>query len=428
MTLHSQINSAYKLLTEQLNQAKLLLLHPASRYRSVLIAKLVNDPAIPVFYYAMGPDDLDINAFIAGLTHDLMNQHPTFGRHLNMLPASVFENPEDSLDILLETFTIELAEFSDEPFVFVLDEYDRSNPADDIQKFVERLLDWLPPNCRIVINSRTMPRLPWIALIARGDALVLRDHTIVRDEFYRPKADEVDIEVFALGPGYVLQNGKLVNTWEGHLPRLLLFFALDQPIITRSEICRAFWPDLTDEQAVNVFHVTKRRLHKALDTEVLIHEDGFYRFNPDIRVYYDLDEFTSNLLQGRNEEKDYETRLAAMEWAVKLYDGPYLQGHDDLWAQERRKYFRFGFAEAIDFLAQDWLKQGRKEQALLLYLKALKESPEREDIHRIVMQLYQELGRRSEAVAHYRALAHLLEQEKREPEPETQAVYEQILG
>lgn len=178
---------------------------------------------------------------------------------------------------------------SQEPFYLILDEYDRSDSADDIQRFVEKLVANPSHNCRIIINSRTLPRLPWVSLIAQKRAVLLEDNLLIKHDFYRVETGgKYKLEVFALGPGHVLMNGTAIESWEGHLPRLLFFFALDRPIITRSEICQAFWPELHMDQAVNVFHVTKRRLHKALDMDVLVHDGGYYRVNPDMAIHYDV--------------------------------------------------------------------------------------------------------------------------------------------
>src|SRR4029077_14782627 len=85
-------------------------------------------------------------------------------------------------------------------------------------------------------------------------------------DFYNNQTESnARVEIFGLGPGTVMLDSEPIDSWEGHLPRLLFFFALDRPVVTRSEICQAFWPELNTDQAVNVFHVTKRRLHKALD-------------------------------------------------------------------------------------------------------------------------------------------------------------------
>src|SRR5262245_59828145 len=86
MKLHDQINRAYQMFLDQLNTVRVVLLHPNSRYRSVLVARLTNTQDIPTFYYALGPDDINVQAFVTGMTHDIANQRPTFGRHINIIP------------------------------------------------------------------------------------------------------------------------------------------------------------------------------------------------------------------------------------------------------------------------------------------------------------------------------------------------------
>jgi len=430
MRLHTLIDDAYQTLLNQLDNTRVALLHPSSRYRSMLIARLINDSSYRVFYYALGPDDIKLQAFLASITHDMANQHPTFGRHINMLPRDVYENPSDHFDTVLDTFVADLTEISDDNFILVLDEYDRSDTADDVQRFVEKLAGRLPGNGRMVINSRTLPRLPWVSMIAAKEAVMLEDSKVIQTDFY----DVVNngntsgnggtpLEVFALGPGYVQVNSKPIETWEGHLPRLLFFFALDRALVTRSEICHAFWPELESDQAVNVFHVTKRRLHKALDFDVLVHDDGYYRINPAMGVYYDVMEFTSNLMVGRNSD-DADERFNAFQRVVDLYRGPFLQGHSDGWIDERRESYRAGYMEALTKLAHMWIDRERYEQALVLLQKALEEDKDREDLHRDLMQLYTTIGRRSEAAAHYQKA----KEEGIVFTPETHDFYEHLMN
>src|SRR5690242_5083623 len=134
MNLHAIIDHIYQSFKVSLEASKTILLHPNSRYRSILVAHLINASDYKVFYYALGPDDISVPSFLDGITHDLANQNPMFGRHINML------EPEDStnLEKLLETFVRDLAELSSDDFVLILDEYDRSDEADDIQWFIER--------------------------------------------------------------------------------------------------------------------------------------------------------------------------------------------------------------------------------------------------------------------------------------------------
>jgi DNA-binding SARP family transcriptional activator len=423
MTLHKIIETSYEMFLEHIQKARITLLHPRSRYRSVLIAKLLNDPEIKTYYYAMGPDDVNIPSFLSGLTHDLADQYPLFGRNLNQMR---YETSED-MDQLIDTLVEDLEELSQEPFVLIFDEYDRADAADDLQSFIEKLIPSLPDQCRLIINSRTLPRLPWVSLIAQKQATVLEDDTLVSSDFYGIETGDAPLlEVFALGPGYVLLDSSQVSTWEGHLPRLLFFFALDRPIVTRAEICQAFWPELETDQAVNVFHVTKRRLHKALGFDVLVHEGGYYRVNPNVSIHYDIMDFVGALVEGRAAPED--EAVPAWQRAIDIYRGPFLQGHGDAWISERREDFRAGYLEALTEMAKARKSEGRSEHALGLFLRAITENPSREDLHREVMKLYAELGRRSEAAAHYQRLADDLKNNDAAPQPETTALYDEILS
>lgn len=428
MKLHDLVEQSYQTFLQQADGTRVLLLHPQSRYRSMLIARLINDPDYRVLYYALGPDDIKLSSFLTAITHDLANQHATFGRHINMLPQNVYDNPQVHLDIVVETFAKELAEISDKRIYLVLDEYDRSDSADDVQRFVERIASVLPDNCRIVVNSRNLPRLPWVSMMAQRLAVMIEDETVIRKEFYGPDHDGTNkFEVYALGPGFVVADGNPIDNWEGHLPRLLFFFALDRPIVTRSEICHAFWPELEPDQAVNVFHVTKRRLHKALDTDVLVHDDGYYRINPDLGIYYDVMDFVTLLMEGRN-NPDEDARFNAWQRAAEMYRGPFLQGHNDEWIEQRRTNFRAGYLEALTEMAHVWISRERFEQALTLLQRALAEDNTRQNLHRDLMRLYAQLGRRSEAAAHYQKLEDDLKTANVLVDPETIAVYREIMG
>jgi DNA-binding SARP family transcriptional activator len=419
------VSQAYHNLQQQ--NASVILLHPNSQYRSLLIARLLHDPVCKTYYYALNPDDISVRIFVESLTRNLSNQFPLFGRHLNLLPTSVYDEFHANEDLVMSTIRRELSDLSDQQYYFVLDEYDRSDQSDDIHRFIELLAHYLPPHCKLVLNGRTLPRLPWLAMIARQEAAILLDDQIINKEFYgTPQLDRYDVYATSLGPGQVRVNDTLIDSWEGHLPRLLFFFALDRPVVTRSEICKSFWPELESDQAVNVFHVTKRRLHKALDTDILLHNDTHYRVNPTISVYYDATEFVEKLVEGRDPHN--KQRYESWKRAIEIYTGPYLQGHDEKWIRERRDAYRTGYLEAITNTAQYWIDRDRRELAIRFYEQGLAADFFREDIHRSLMQLYAYLGRRSEAVAHFKEMDTVYRRNKRTMQPETLQLYSDIMA
>lgn len=423
-SLKELVQPSIQTVVNSIEYNKLMLIHPSSRYRTLIISALIDDPPCPLFYYGLGFEDVSLDAFLTGLVRDLSDQMPTFGKHTSMAR----QQSPGNIDVLAEAFAADLAELSSDHYLLILDDYDRADEVAEVQTFAERLLDYLPDQCHLLINSRSLPRLPWVALVARAQAVVLRDARMLTSGFYSESFQQnPNIEVFALGSGYVMINGVQVNTWEGYLPRLLFFFVLDRPMVTRAEICESFWPNLPIDQAVNVFHVTKRRLHKALGFDVLVHEGGHYQVNPDINLKYDVLEFVKFLVEARAASGAEAEEL----WldAVETYRGEFLQGHTDEWVIKRRGDFKVGYLQALIRLAEISRDKGELEYALGYYLKSVAEAPNREDLHRHVLQLYHDLGRRGEAAEHYSYLRNLLDSEYNiAPSPETQDLYQAIVS
>ena len=422
--LQNFIEPSYDALLQRTQDFPIVLLHPQSNYRSVVVARLVAEAPRPVFYHALASYDVNVEAFLAGLAHNLSATVPTFGWHLSKLPPES-ANREAIVACLLE----ELHDLTDDPFFLVLDHYDATDRADDVQELLEALLVQLPSNCQVVINSRTLPRMPWLALVARRGALILSDHPTDADGLYRSdqKGAIARLDVRCLGPSTIEKDGKIIDDWEGHLPRLLLIFALERPVVTRSEICQTFWPNLDSDQAVNVFHVTKRRLHKALGFDALIHEDGYYRVNPKLNVRYDVSEFVSALIRGRLADT-HEAAEEAWQAAVDGYEGPFLQGHSEEWIKSQREAYQLGYLEAMMALANNRIAAKRPEHALRLLIQATNEQIEFEPLHREIMKLYVSLGRRSEAASHFQMLVEQLKDRSQKPSEETRQLYQELMS
>lgn len=426
--LNALIEKSYNAVTDEIMRHGVVLLHPDSQYRSVLLAKLLDDERFNTFYYSVSIGDTDLKPFIDNLIGVLSTQYAPFGRHLKMLPPALFDDLDQNMHTIVSTFVRELKELNSEHYVLILDEFDRSDSVDSLQTFMEYVAHQLPVNCHLVINARTSPRLPWLALIAENKAAIVLNDQIILEDFYEMKnpGAGTHLKIYGFGQGQIHNSDGKVADWEGHLPRLLLFFSMDKPAATRSEICKAFWPNLGINQGVNVFHVTKRRLHKAIGVDILAHHDNAYTTSRDLDIYYDVLHFVELLVAGRRATG--EARFEFYQKAAKLYTGAFLFGHDEPWIVRRRESFRTAYLETLDVMASWWVDQNQKERALQIYMEAIEEDYHREDLHRHLMVLYSDLGRKSEAVAHYNKLADAYSHEKRELAVETQNVYNEIMG
>ena len=221
MSIKLHIKPAYEAFLQFAGESKIVLLHPSSRFRTLVVARLLGDSLYKTYYYALDVDDINLFNFLTGIIRGLSKQHSAFGRLLSLLPQNVLDNPYRHLDLVLRTFLDELAEFADGEFFLVLDEFDRADAADDVHRFVERLSHMAPDRCTIVLNGRTLPRLPWLAMIAKRQAVILRDDQLIRENFYNNRNSEgASLKVLSLGPGYVFLNDYLIDNW-GRAPSTL---------------------------------------------------------------------------------------------------------------------------------------------------------------------------------------------------------------
>ena len=117
------LSPAFEAVRSNYTNYKLLLIHPNSRYRTLLISALINDPPCPLYYYGLAPDDTSLPQFLAGLTHDLAEQHPTFGRHLNQIR----HRTPDDIHALASALAQDLGELNDKDYLLIFDHYDRAD-------------------------------------------------------------------------------------------------------------------------------------------------------------------------------------------------------------------------------------------------------------------------------------------------------------
>jgi two-component SAPR family response regulator len=144
-----------------------------------------------------------------------------------------------------------------------------------------------------------------------------------------------------------------------------------------------------------------------------------------MQVYYDSVDFLESIEQASTMSDEEATKK--YRHAIDLYRGDFLSGLKMEWAIERRQALKGAYAQALIALGRIRKSQGHNEEALGYFLRALHETPEREDIHREVMSLYAAMGRNEDAKAQYRRLAAELEADLGiTPSRESRELYESI--
>ncbi len=433
MFLHTVTHLSLESFREKSNGKKVVLLYPWTNYRNLFLAYFLNNSQSGLLYYRVNTvnENTQILDVVAHLVDEISTVVGTFGKKTRT--ALKKGNPA----AVGEALGADLAAYSKEPLVLYVDEFDKVALNDQFEKFINAFVSAMPENAQIAVSSRLLTYNPWAGMVSDGTAIVLGTEQHKDDMMFTVEDEpRPQVEVFAFGKGHVLVNGQTITNWDGALPRNLFFFFMDRPLVTRDEIFSVFWPNLNVKEATNVFHVTKRKITERINMkvsqtgsfELTQYNSGFYLPSDKVVRHYDAIDFVESVEKAivATDERE-QARLFSR--AIDLYRAPFLQTIEMDWVIKRREELRLMYGQALIGMGRLCAAEGEDKRALGYLTRALKESPEREDIHRQVMGLYLRLNMLDEAVAQYKSIQQYLKENLRiQPSRETVALYEMIVA
>lgn len=254
----------------------------------------------------------------------------------------------------------------------VLDELDRirqNEVADLCWQLIQQY-----PTLRFVLSSRVLP-----VTLLHDEALRERitfmpvDNASELYDYTQHASDRPFLEVKAFGIGRVYLNGRIIEEWDGVLPRLLFFFFIDRGMVTRDEIFRTFWPNMSVKEATNVFHVTKRKINEVLGIDLTIYQSGYYRITDQVNLLYDVIQFNRTLQDS--EVSETQELKGLLQDIIRLYQGDFLSTSDAEWVLQRREEMRQAYGSALYSLGLLYQMQGNKPLAETYFLRAFRHDP-----------------------------------------------------
>src|SRR5258708_2383810 len=357
------------------------------------------------YLYTVTPQDSSLDNFLKGLIEGIVLDNPGFGPQTNQALGARTLKVADLADALVT----DLGSLKPRARVLILDWLCFLPVTEDVVAFLDKLVAALPTDFQLVINARRLSYEPWQSLVHSGEAVVLGEEQALEGGVLTPSANakRPHLEVYAFGLGSVYINGREIGEWDGPLPRNLFFYFMDHPLVTRDEIFETFWPGMGHREATNVFHVTKRKITERVGVEMTGYSTGFYKPSKDMVFHYDVAHFETEVAGAtRNETKSIEGWYRA----VQLYRNAYLMAANMSWINERREQLRLEYANALIAIGRIYKSLRETDKAVHYYLRALNEVPEREDIHRDLMTIYEERRERDKALQQYKILKARLRQ------------------
>lgn len=394
--------------------AALVILHPNFADQHLVLPLIVSQSKRTPIFLGLQSPDTDLRTLWTSLSGILAEQ---FDRPLPELDAKT--TPDKAAQTLLKALK------PLENYTLFIDSFDYADET-SVAPWIVALLKGLPVGCQIVLGTRRLPTL-LVDNQAIHDKVVLfpSDPNRMLLDYTSQPPGKVLLEVYGHGLGQAYVNGKLINKWDGVLPRSLFFYFIDRGMTTRDEIFKTFWPSLSVREATNVFHVTKRKISEILGFDLTVYWSGFYRISSNIDLHYDVVKFAEDI-QNSAVANDKDA-IPLLERALYLYRGTFLSNLEAAWTVNRREELRLTYVDALSSLARLRERHKEYEQALGLYLRASSIQPHREDLARGIMGLYRQLGQPDRAVAVYQRLtAELKKQLGVAPDRRTTEMVDQI--
>jgi DNA-binding SARP family transcriptional activator/predicted ATPase len=196
---------------------------------------------------------------------------------------------------------------------------------------------------------------------------------------------------------------------------------------SRDKLASLLWGGMREPQARSGLRQSLFALRKSVSTEpaALLIDGDTVVLDPST-VDVDVVEFERAVADGAP---------PALERAVSLYRGELLEGlalreapFEEWLLTERDRLRELALEALAKLLRHQRTTGGAMEAALQTALRLLALDPLQEAVHRAVMRLYVELGRRASALRQYQMCVGVLQRELGvEPEPATKQLYQQIL-
>jgi LuxR family maltose regulon positive regulatory protein len=263
-------------------------------------------------------------------------------------------------------------------------------------------------------------------LLARIEAhrarVAARPEPVVRAEGQR------SLEIRALGQPQVALDGEGIQ-WTTTQSRDLLFCLLQHGEgLRKEELGSIFWPDHQPHKLDAIFRSSLYRLRRATYREIVIYEDGLYRFNRECPYWFDVRAFEHSLYRAERATTP-ESRIEKLEEALRLYRGDYLDGVYADWCALERQRLRERHLNAHETLGALYAGGGEFQRAVEQYQHLVAQDPYREAAHRELMRCHYRLGDRIAAVRQYQSYVEILRDDLGlGPAEETEALYLQIIG
>lgn len=239
------------------------------------------------------------------------------------------------------------------------------------------------------------------------------------------------VEISLLGTPIIRVDGEIVTVERRKSLAIIAFIAATGQLHRRDELSGIFWSDIDQSRALANLRQALVDMKRVLPDDALESNRSILGMNADAPIAVDTRRF-DRLLDAYKKSNDIE-HLAD---AIKLYRGEFMTGFSltdapefDDWQRIETERYRREAADALNQLARHFQDIGEIDIALNYATQLLEINRLDETVHRLLIRLYAENKKISEAMNQYMDCVRLLRDELgMDPQPATQKLYEDLLN
>jgi len=214
-----------------------------------------------------------------------------------------------------------------------------------------------------------------------------------------------DIEAHALGETRVLVDSRPISEaeWRSNRAKEIFFYLLCCGTgQMKEQITAALWPDLSPAKATSNFHINLYRARRAIFPGVFMLEQGQYKINPDLNIWFDVVEFESLLNRAEDLPRGSKAKAANLEQAVELYRGPFMEEFYGEWTEMRRRELENKYLKTLSLLANLNGDRGKHDKAIALLEKLIAIDPYHDEVYCQLMEWHLATGDKVSALRIYK--------------------------
>lgn len=226
---------------------------------------------------------------------------------------------------------------------------------------------------------------------------------------------------------------------------LLAYLLLHKPRQqSRDHLVEVLWPERSSKRKLkrprHALTMALHRIRKALEANAQLSNtflsngpSGEIGFNRESPHWLDVAAFETQVNEIVTRQKPISTisenEVRLLEEALQLYhQGELLPGCYEDWVEEKRRHLERLYLDSLTYLMGYYYTQKAYKQSMDYGHRVLKVDPFREDIHRLVVTIYLELGQRAQAKNHFEDYCRIFEEENLPLAEESWQLYEERIG